>query len=501
MSNEVLQKYVHKLKQSRNIILHGAPGTGKTYLAKEISAYMVSDGECENYDDLSEEQKQQIGFVQFHPSYDYTDFVEGLRPVTVNNQISFKLEDGIFKKFADNALDNLKNAEKSRPNSELDRSYIELQKMKASGSSHDELMKAASKVVKLFLENTKLYPNGDATNKEANGDVFETNKNQFSIKSYDSSHVTVKVISKKINDIELIRNHLVSLLAADQLFNTREDIGEYLNLKNTQRTSYYLSLYKRIINLHKKKYIFIIDEINRGEISKIFGELFFSIDPGYRGEKGAVLTQYSNLHEDPNEKFYIPENVYIIGTMNDIDRSVESFDFAMRRRFRFIELRADEQEYILDGAFENDKKLEDAAKKCMHALNEKIADTEDLNENYQIGPAYFLKLKDLDSDNNEESDPDTILRDKFDLLWKDYLEPLLSDYVQGMYNEEEKIKAFKEAYDSALNNSLNDGNNQKSSDASESTLDSSDDQKGTVSDTSSNTVNTSDTENDKADQG
>ena len=89
-----------------------------------------------------------------------------------------------------------------------------------------------------------------------------------------------------------------------------------------------------------KKFVFIIDEINRGEISKIFGGTFFSVDPGYRGQKGSVSTQYANLHEN-DEKFYIPENVYIIGTMNDIDRSVDTFDFAMRRRFRFVEVTAE----------------------------------------------------------------------------------------------------------------------------------------------------------------
>ncbi|WP_153047908.1 AAA family ATPase, partial [Streptococcus suis] len=91
-----------------------------------------------------------------------------------------------------------------------------------------------------------------------------------------------------------------------------------------------------------KPYVFIIDEINRGEMSKIFGELFFSLDPSYRGPKGAVFTQYANLHKNPTEKFYIPENVYIIGTMNDIDRSVDTFDFAMRRRFTFIEITAEQ---------------------------------------------------------------------------------------------------------------------------------------------------------------
>ena len=141
-----------------------------------------------------------------------------------------------------------------------------------------------------------------------------------------------------------------------------------------------------------KKYVFIIDEINRGEISKIFGELFFALDPGYRGKAGEVTTQYANLHADPNEKFFIPENVYIIGTMNDIDRSVDSFDFAMRRRFRFVELKADERLEMLANL--EDEELEEEAIRRMTALNKEIAQVEDLNENYQIGPAYFLKLKD-----------------------------------------------------------------------------------------------------------
>ncbi len=177
-----------------------------------------------------------------------------------------------------------------------------------------------------------------------------------------------------------------------------------------------------------KKYIFIIDEINRGEISKIFGELFYAIDPGYRGKGGEVFTQYSNLHSDPNEKFYIPENVYIIGTMNDIDRSVDSFDFAMRRRFRFAELRADEHLEMLASLGNAD--LEAEAIRRMTALNMEIASTEDLNENYQIGAAYFLKLKTLD----------------FDRLWTDYLRPLLQEYIQGMYDEEGIMNRFARAY-------------------------------------------------------
>ncbi|MED9788290.1 MAG: AAA family ATPase, partial [Latilactobacillus curvatus] len=176
-----------------------------------------------------------------------------------------------------------------------------------------------------------------------------------------------------------------------------------------------------------KPYVFIIDEINRGEISKIFGELFFSIDPGYRGEEGAVSTQYTNLHDDPMEKFYIPENVYIIGTMNDIDRSVDSFDFAMRRRFRFIEVKANEHIGML--AALGDKQTE--ATNRMFALNQAIIDVDELNENYQIGAAYFLKLATV----------------SFEQLWSDYLEPLLQDYVRGLYDEVKYMTNFKRAYD------------------------------------------------------
>lgn len=177
-----------------------------------------------------------------------------------------------------------------------------------------------------------------------------------------------------------------------------------------------------------KNYIFIIDEINRGEISKILGELFFTIDPGYRGPAGSVATQYSNMHVNQAEKFYIPENVYIIGTMNDIDRSVEPIDFAMRRRFRFIEIKVKETQYMLDCLGDNDLKSE--AVKKMDSLNEEILKVEDLNENYQIGASYFLKLKEL----------------SFDELWEDYIRPLLHEYVHGLYNEEDIMQRFKAAY-------------------------------------------------------
>ena len=233
-----------------------------------------------------------------------------------------------------------------------------------------------------------------------------------------------------LDDQAVVQHVLVGVLRGER----RIDVRIFLRDRNDFAIYKAIKAKKSTVSKAKakqeelKKYIFIIDEINRSEISKIFGELFFVIDPGYRGKAGEISTQYANLHSDPGEKFYIPENVYIIGTMNDIDRSVDSFDFAMRRRFRFVELRADERLEML-ASLENEE-LEAEAIRRMAALNKAIAEVEDLNENYQIGASYFLKLKTLD----------------FDQLWTDYLQPLLQEYIQGMYDEEGIMNRFARAY-------------------------------------------------------
>lgn len=313
--NGYLNLYSEKLMESKNIIFRGAPGTGKSYLAKEIATDIISKGTTKDYTALTDEQKQQIEFVQFHPSYDYSDFVEGLRPkANPDGTMGFELQDGVFTRFVEKALKNHQESQKTKPEIEVE-----------------------SKVQNI-------------------------------------------VVSKEVKKKEQL-----------------------------------------------KPFIFIIDEINRGEISKIFGELFFAIDPGYRGTAGEVSTQYANLHEDPSKKFYIPDNVYIIGTMNDIDRSVDSFDFAMRRRFRFLEIKADERLEMLESL---GVELKEQAILRMTNLNEAISNVEELNENYHIGASYFLKLKTL----------------SFETLWSDYLQPLLQDYIRGMYDEAEIMRSFEQAY-------------------------------------------------------
>ena len=401
------------LIESKNLIFRGAPGTGKSYLAKEIAADIISNGYFDDYTLLTDEQKKQVEFVQFHPSYDYSDFVEGLRPrVNDDGTMGFELQDGIFKKFVARARKNYEDSQKSKETIEKE---ISVQESMTEFFSSIEL----------------------------GVDTFKTiNGNEFTVTSVDDKHIYISIPGNAtVNKLTLNLDEIRRMLESGETFDKIKDITTFFGKTfAVQAYSYDFALYKEILKRKKKmsrsvakveelkKYIFIIDEINRGEISKIFGELFFAIDPGYRGRAGEISTQYANLHSDPDEKFFIPENVYIIGTMNDIDRSVDSFDFAMRRRFRFVELRADARLEML-AALEDDE-LEAEAIRRMTALNKEIANVEDLNENYQIGASYFLKLKTLD----------------FDQLWTDYLKPLLQEYIQGMYDEKGLMNQFAKAY-------------------------------------------------------
>ena len=408
--------YSKLLLESKNIIFRGAPGTGKSYLSKSIAADIISNGYTDRYSDLTDEQRQQVEFVQFHPSYDYSDFVEGLRPkMNDDGSMGFELQDGIFKKFVDRARKNFENSQKS----------MELREQEVS----------AKAVMENFFANIAF---GE--------DKFKTIKgSEFTITNVNEKYIYISIPGNgSVNKLSLNIDEVQKMLESGTSFEKVSDVTNFFGKQfATQGYSYDFALYKAIKETDNsftkasiepeelKKYIFIIDEINRGEISKILGELFFSIDPSYRGKEGRVATQYSSMHTNPDEKFYIPENVYIIGTMNDIDRSVDTFDFAMRRRFRFIEVKAEDTQEMLE-SLENEE-LKNEAVKRMDDLNAAILNVEDLNENYQIGASYFLKLKHLGNE-------------PFDVLWTDYLKPLLQDYIRGLYDESAIMKKFAKAY-------------------------------------------------------
>ena len=369
-SNNFRHQLTQSLLKSPNLILRGAPGTGKTRLAKDIAK------------ELTNGNKDQIGFVQFHPSYDYTDFVEGLRPVSNGDgTIEFKLEDGIFKKFCQKA----KEAQKTGGQDNFEETWAKL--TDAINEKQGQYLFPRSSVPASLNSQGNVKFDSPVATKE---NVYLLYKGEETHLKYQTYH-------------KIVLDHM--------------------------KESYGLCDYVSPTNDTDKKFVFIIDEINRGEISKIFGELFFSIDPGYRGEKGSVSTQYANLHET-DEKFYIPDNVYIIGTMNDIDRSVDTFDFAMRRRFRFVEVTAESRLHILDEELGEDAK---EAKIRLRNLNAAIENIQELNSHYHIGPSYFLNLKDVDFD--------------YELLWSDYLKPLLEDYLRGSYEETETLETLKNAFD------------------------------------------------------
>lgn len=288
----------------------------------------------------------QMEMVQFHPSYDYTDFIEGIRPNLASGSIGYTLKNGSFKSFC--------------------RKAGVIERIQASGK------KVTEDAIKEFLS--------------------------------DKDKSIVDFWINKIN----------------------EEGFDAENIKPADLPPF----------------LFIIDEINRAEISKVLGETMFCLDADYRGEKGRIATQYSALATDEtfyinmdNDKFFIPSNVYIIGTMNDIDRSVEVFDFALRRRFAWHEVTA---EAVMDkvlkamgvdnalGNYYDDYVLK------ITALNNSINNTLKLNRHYHLGPSYFAKiLLYLDGNGYKKAREE---------VWDNHLSQILYEYVKGKRTESEVAK-------------------------------------------------------------
>ncbi|MBF1062282.1 MAG: AAA family ATPase [Prevotellaceae bacterium] len=418
------KNYIDLLRANYNLVLTGAPGTGKTYLAKEIAKEMGAEWEI----------------VQFHPSYDYTDFVEGMRPKDDDNgNIGFERKDGIFKAFCGKALENYVDSMKSKETLQQEKSAQEL--------LEDFIDEAMEKGIEFHTSGTN---------------------NRFYISDNKEYHIIIKAPdNEKAQSVILRKSELLTLLEKNIKIIEKKEIQNYFQRKySTQQDSYTFVIYQilqkrfakatksEILQVTQKPYVFIIDEINRGETSKIFGELFYSIDPGYRGEKGRVNTQYQNMIEDGNvfqKGFYVPENVYIIGTMNDIDRSVESMDFAMRRRLAWKEVTAEES---FESMIENDTEfttLKNEIKLRMTKLNQAILKKElGLGKAYQIGAAYFRKVAKY-----AELDPEIA----FDMLWDYHLSGLLTEYLRGNRNAAEQLQILHQAYNNkeTENDALNEG--------------------------------------------
>ncbi|HFU2807520.1 TPA: McrB family protein [Campylobacter coli] len=286
-----LEGFKELLKTHKNIIFHGIPGTGKTYTIVNNIKNIIKN-------------ENQILITQFHPSFSYEDFIEGIKPAGIENgQLKLELKNGIFREFCDKAKE----------------------------------------------EEEKF--------------LGELEKGNFN-----------------------------------------EALSDY-------------------------GYFFIADEINRAELSRVFGELLYALE--YRGEKGKIKTQYASMRGD--EDFYVPENVFFLGTMNDLDKSIDSFDLALRRRFIWQEMTCD-YDVIKNEIYA--KNIEEYAQACKK-LNDKI---KDIGEKYQLGHSYFLKIEFKD---------DEIKNNDMKKLFSNRFEALLKEYLRSEYSEKDiqkHLDALKELF-------------------------------------------------------
>lgn len=346
------------LERKKNIILQGAPGVGKTFAAKRI-AYSMIGGKDENL----------VKIVQFHQNYSYEDFVEGYKP---NEDGGFELKDGVFKEFCKKALKNLEECNKSEYEKSFEKKFEE---------AYNKLIEDIINENNVEIKSKKevVYDDIEITSKD---NIKIKRKNSFLHINYND---LLKVAKKFKPQQEFSTTDIRTLLEKGRHTSgywavLNHIYNNYWSENNTET--------KHTEKIEEKKYFFIIDEINRGNLSKIFGELLMLIEDTHRGEK--INLAYSG------EEFCVPENVYIIGMMNTADRSLAMIDYALRRRFSFFEMQP---------AFENDKfkkmikgkNLENVVEK-IKSLNEKICKDASLGKGFCIGHSYFCNLKD---DNKE----------------------------------------------------------------------------------------------------
>ena len=344
---ELYENLSNPFSLKKQIIKYGAPGTGKTFQARQQTSLLFDIWKEEFAPDTDFTHHDQIELVQFHPSFSYEDFIEGLRPLLdENGQAQLKLQNGIFKEFCLRA-------------GKWERDVFNLQ----LGKPWHE-----TKIIDLL-------PYKDQLSSQYWNYIF------------------------KIDD----KNKLVSNAIPP--------------------------------------FFFIIDEINRAELSRVFGELMYCLE--YRGIRGFVKTQYANLNTSETGmlkvgqtyQFFIPTNIYLIGTMNTIDRSVESFDFALRRRFSWQEVSPDIRLLKFYLSEHCAKWIELAT--GLEKLNENIKGQALLGNEYQIGHAYLMNLQYPKS---------LSLTEVRASIWEDSIRPLLQEYLRGTGEEAELIRTFNKSF-------------------------------------------------------
>ncbi|WP_264520926.1 McrB family protein [Flavobacterium sp. N1994] len=392
-----------------NQILYGPPGTGKTFHTINKSLAII---EKKPEEDLKNEDRKEIKkrfdqyvkdgrivFTTFHQSMSYEDFIEGIKPKVDENeegekQVIYDVEKGIFKQLVENA---------KKPN----KAITKTQEVYTFDDGWDDLVTEVNKQIEaktpLFLSIQTPKLGLQVVDISGGGNLKLKPIYSEQAKEYTVSYSRAKKLQEAFPDLSVIKN-------IDKEF--RAEIG------GSNSTAYWsvLNYVNQRIKGNKKSdiqetilpalpYVLVIDEINRGNVSQIFGELITLIEEDKRIGKDEALEvtlPYSN------EKFGVPQNVYIIGTMNTADRSVEALDTALRRRFTFKELMPDSK-VVAEKGFTDFKRIE-----IMEKINNRIELL--LDRNHTLGHAYFIK-------------------DNFKNSFENEIIPLLQEYFYNDYGK------------------------------------------------------------------
>lgn len=402
-----IKQFTNILHIKKNIILQGAPGTGKTYNTAALALSICGETIPEKHEDVmkryGELQKEgRIGFCTFHQSMDYEDFVEGVKPVNhEDGELYYKVEDGIFKAISKIAT----NPQIAKQTKSLDTAFDYLIQDILDGNIKTLVLK-----------------NGDKSK-------------ELSV----SSQMTIKwkTTDDKIDANCVSKERLLKLC---EIYNSKKALDSMNNINESIRSviggcnsSYYWAVANYLLGkLGKEKapvesnnnYVLIIDEINRGNVSKIFGELITLLEADKRlgGEHPIkVMLPYSK------EPFGVPSNLYIIGTMNTTDRSVGNIDYAVRRRFAFVTLKADRK--ILVSKYGEESKQVQLFDAVYTFLNDDKKHPDMDIDDLMVGHSYFMA-----NDNNELK-----LKLEYEII------PLIREYNKdGIVNvkKDELKKAF-----------------------------------------------------------
>lgn len=417
VSFDVKQEGGSKMSKAQNIILYGPPGTGKTYKSR-FRALEIIGADQKNVVEVFNrlQREQQVDFITFHQSFSYEQFVEGITPVTnEDGSLSYDIAPGVFKRICQNALCELilpkEEVEDGITTPSFDEAYINLleqieyspRTLKTSQGSEFIIKPSARDGVRVDVKNG----GGWSISKDALKNVY------VELTSMKSPPYTRK-------DIRTVTNHSLAsyiMPIVNEIANMtdEEELSELRKFKPDEVLKY-LEKGNYKLNPTPKQFVLIIDEINRGNISQILGDLITLIEPTKRigGDEDILLTlPYSK------DTFGVPSNLHIIGTMNTADRSVEAMDTALRRRFDFEELMPS-GELVDDLVWHNFESF--SVKDIFKCINERIEYF--LGRDHTLGHFFFIYLE----KNNEFND----LKKRF----SNKVIPLLKEYF---YEDWEKI--------------------------------------------------------------